>query len=81
MKAANEVNKDVAETMKLLSEKGYNLPETYAFFDMGLCSFYTGMLGNNAPETVAYLMESHHHERLKMVFGDKYNAMKRHIKK
>ena len=44
-------------------------------------SFYTGMLGNNAPETVAYLMESHHHERLKMVFGDKYNAMKRHIKK
>jgi ATP-dependent DNA helicase DinG len=34
-----------------------------------------------APQTVVYLMESHHHERLKMVFGDKYNAMKRHIKK
>lgn len=81
MKAANEVSKDVVETMKLLSEKGYDLPETYAFFDMGLCSFYTKMLGNKAPETVAYLMESHHHERLKMVFGDKYNAMKRHIKK
>ena len=71
MKAANEVNKDVAETMKLLSEKGCNLPETYAFFDMGLCSLYPGMLVNNAPETVAYLMESHHHERLKMIFGDR----------
>ncbi len=36
MKAANEVSKDVVETMKLLNEKGYDLSETYAFFDMGL---------------------------------------------
>jgi hypothetical protein len=62
--------------------EGYNLSEIYALMDARLIRFYRAMLGNNIkPETVTYLMESHHHERLKMVSGDKYNAMRQHVGK